>query len=74
MAGLREKMRPQVARLVQQTAQGDPSTPYSGAVSLAATLDNARLLTEGGGPGATHTSFFDNACIRAFETDYLVSL
>ena len=53
---------------------GDPSTPYSGAVALAATLDNARLLTEGGGPGATHTSFFDNACIRAKETDYLVSL
>ena len=53
---------------------GDPSTPYSGAVSLAATLDNARLLTEGGGPGATHTSFFDNSCIRAKVTDYLVAL
>jgi pimeloyl-ACP methyl ester carboxylesterase len=53
---------------------GDPSTPYSGAVALAATLDNARLLTEGGGPGATHTSFFDNACIRAKVIDYLVSL
>ena len=53
---------------------GDPSTPYSGAVALAATLDSARLLTEGGGPGATHTSFFGNACIRAKVVDYLVSL
>ena len=53
---------------------GDPSTPYSGAVALAATLDNARLLTEGGGPGATHTSFFDNSCIRGKVTDYLVGL
>ena len=53
---------------------GDPSTPYSGAVALAATLDSARLLTEGGGPGATHTSFFGNACIRAKVADYLVSL
>ena len=51
---------------------GDPSTPYPGAVALAATLDNARLLTESGGPGATHTSFFDNACIRAKVIDYLV--
>ena len=41
---------------------------------MAATLDNARLLTEGGGPGATHTSFFDNTCIRAKVTDSLVSL
>jgi pimeloyl-ACP methyl ester carboxylesterase len=53
---------------------GDPSTPYPGAVALAATLDDARLLTEGGGPGATHTSFFDNACIRTKVTDYLVGL
>jgi len=53
---------------------GDPSTPYSGAVALAATLDDARLLTEGGGPGATHTSFFANACVRDKVTDYLVSL
>ncbi len=53
---------------------GDPSTPYSGAVSLAATLDNARLLTEGGGPGATHTSFFGNSCIQAKVADYLISL
>jgi pimeloyl-ACP methyl ester carboxylesterase len=53
---------------------GDPSTPYSGAVSLAATLDHARLLTEGGGPGATHTSFFDNTCIQGKVTEYLVSL
>ena len=51
---------------------GDPSTPYPGAVALAATLDNARLLTEAGGPGATHTSFFDNSCIRAKVTSYLV--
>jgi hypothetical protein len=53
---------------------GDPSTPYPGAVALAATFDDARLLTEGGGPGATHTSFFDNSCIRGKVVDYLVAL
>lgn len=53
---------------------GDPSTPYPGAVALAATLDDARLLTEAGGPGATHTSFFDNSCIRGKVIDYLVGL
>ena len=53
---------------------GDPSTPYAGAVALAATLDDARLLTEKGGPGATHTSFFDNSCIRGKVVDYLVGL
>jgi pimeloyl-ACP methyl ester carboxylesterase len=53
---------------------GDPSTPYPGAVALAATLDHARLLTESGGPGATHTSFFDNSCIRAKVATYLVGL
>jgi hypothetical protein len=53
---------------------GDPSTPYPGAVALAATLDDARLLTEGGGPGAAHTSFFGNSCIRTKVIDYLVGL
>jgi pimeloyl-ACP methyl ester carboxylesterase len=53
---------------------GDPSTPYPGAVALAGTLDNAALLTESGGPGATHTSFLDNSCIRGKVTDYLVGL
>jgi pimeloyl-ACP methyl ester carboxylesterase len=51
---------------------GDPSTPYAGAVALAATFDNARLLTESGGPGATHTSFFHNSCIRAKVARYLI--
>jgi pimeloyl-ACP methyl ester carboxylesterase len=53
---------------------GDPSTPYPGAVALAATLDSARLLTESGGPGATHTSFFYNSCIRAKVATYLTRL
>ena len=55
-------------------SQGDPSTPYPGAVALAGLLDSGRLLTERSGPGSTHTSYFDNACIRPKETDYLVSL
>jgi pimeloyl-ACP methyl ester carboxylesterase len=55
-------------------AQGDPSTPYPGAVALAGLLDSGRLLTEKSGPSSTHTSYFDNACIRRKVDRYLVSL
>ena len=55
-------------------AQGDPSTPYPGAVGLADVLDSARLLTERSGPSSTHTSYFGNACIRRKVDRYLISL
>ncbi|QIG41846.1 alpha/beta hydrolase [Nocardioides anomalus] len=55
-------------------SQGDPSTPYPGAVALADTLDNAVLLTEKSGPSSTHTSYFYNACIRRHVDAYLVGL
>ncbi len=55
-------------------SQGDPSTPYPGAVALAGLLDSGRLLTEKSGPSSTHTSYFDNACIRRKVDRYLLSL
>ena len=55
-------------------SQGDPSTPYPGAVALAGLLDSGRLLTERSGPSSTHTSYFDNACIRRKVDRYLISL
>lgn len=55
-------------------SQGDPSTPYPGAVALARRLDSARLLTERSGPSSTHTSYFYNACIRRHVDRYLVGL
>lgn len=48
---------------------GDPDTPYQDAVTLAATLDNARLVTfdaEG------HTAFGRSRCARQAAVDYLV--
>lgn len=50
---------------------GDPSTPYSGAVALAATLDDAALLTL---VGEGHTSYRVDACIRRAVDAYLVDL
>lgn len=55
-------------------AQGDPSTPYPGAVALADVLDSGRLLTERSGPSSTHTSYFSNTCIRKRVDAYLVGL
>jgi pimeloyl-ACP methyl ester carboxylesterase len=55
-------------------SQGDPSTPYPGAVALARLLDSGRLLTERSGPSSTHTSYFYNACIRRHVDRYLVGL
>lgn len=55
-------------------SQGDPSTPYPGAVALARILDSGRLLTERSGPSSTHTSYFYNACIRREVDRYLVGL
>ena len=55
-------------------SQGDPSTPYPGAVALAGLLDSGRLLTEKSGPSSTHTSYFYNACIRRKVDRYLISL
>jgi pimeloyl-ACP methyl ester carboxylesterase len=55
-------------------SQGDPSTPYPGAVALAKQLDSGRLLTERSGPSSTHTSYFYNACIRRNVDRYLVGL
>ena len=55
-------------------SQGDPSTPYPGAVALAGLLDSGRLLTERSGPSSTHTSYFGNACIRRKVDSYLISL
>ncbi|WP_436789507.1 alpha/beta fold hydrolase [Yinghuangia sp. YIM S10712] len=49
---------------------GDPDTPYQDAVTLAETLDNARLLTfaaEG------HTAFGRSRCARRAVVDYLVA-
>lgn len=55
-------------------AQGDPSTPYPGAVVLAGLLDSGHLLTEKSGPSSTHTSYFYNGCIRSKVNAYLVGL
>jgi pimeloyl-ACP methyl ester carboxylesterase len=55
-------------------SQGDPSTPYPGAVALAGLLDSGRLLTERSGPSSTHTSYFYNACIRRKVDRYLIGL
>jgi len=55
-------------------SQGDPSTPYPGAVALARLLDSGRLLTEKSGPSSTHTSYFYNGCIRRKVDRYLISL
>jgi pimeloyl-ACP methyl ester carboxylesterase len=55
-------------------SQGDPSTPYPGAVALAGLLDSGRLLTERSGPSSTHTSYFYNGCIRRKVDRYLLSL
>ena len=52
-------------------ATDDPSTPYSGAVTLAATLDDAALLTR---VGQGHTSYGDSQCIRDAVDAYLVDL
>lgn len=49
----------------------DPATPYAGAVSLAETLGNAKLLTwEGDG----HTAFLQSDCIDEKATEYLLTL
>ncbi len=50
-------------------ATQDPSTPYSGAVTLAATLDDAALLTR---VGQGHTSYGDSPCIRESVDAYLI--
>jgi pimeloyl-ACP methyl ester carboxylesterase len=55
-------------------SQGDPSTPYPGAVALARQLDSGRLLTERSGPSSTHTSYFYNSCIRRKVDRYLTSV
>ena len=52
-------------------ATDDPSTPYSGAVTLATTLDDAALLTR---VGQGHTSYGDSQCIRDAVDAYLVDL
>lgn len=52
-------------------ATEDPSTPYSGAVTLAATLDRAALLTR---VGQGHTSYGSSACVRERVDAYLVDL
>ncbi len=47
----------------------DPSTPYSGAVTLTDTLDDARLLTL---VGDGHTSYSRSQCIRDRVDAYLI--
>jgi pimeloyl-ACP methyl ester carboxylesterase len=47
----------------------DPSTPYSGAVTLTDTLDNASLLTL---VGDGHTSYSRSQCIRDRVDAYLI--
>jgi pimeloyl-ACP methyl ester carboxylesterase len=49
----------------------DPSTPYSGAVSLSQQLARARLLTV---DGYGHTAFLNpSQCAGAYESDYLIN-
>jgi hypothetical protein len=50
---------------------GDPDTPYQDAVTLAATLENGRLLTF---VGEGHSGFGHSPCSRAAEVAYLIDL
>lgn len=50
---------------------GDPDTPYQDAVSLAATLENGRLLTF---VGEGHSGFGHSPCSRVAEAAYLIDL
>jgi pimeloyl-ACP methyl ester carboxylesterase len=63
--------RRQAHPIVVVGTRHDPATPYGGAVTMAASLGNAELLTwEGQG----HAAVGRNDCINRHVADYLESL